>query len=482
MAPHPVNIIPKQHHYINEHFIPTKQHCLKVKKLLLDQAHLDSSSVIYMKGNTEMTRDNTDIDLEFRQESNFFYLTGVDEPGFQLIFHLESEQLYLIAPNIAQTDIFWKGPSHDSQDLLKRYDVDKIITEPDLPLLFSNLQPTRLYLFDNTIQTLAWMRVTEDCIIDYQSLSLALNEARLIKFPWEVNMLRDVMRASSEAHIRVIQQCRPEMREAYLAAVFQWACAAHQHEVYRQAYLPIIASGPRIATLHYSKNNHIIRQNQLVLVDAGGEKCCYGSDITRTFPANGLFSKEARIIYEIVLKMQESILVELKPGVFWTDMERLAISVLCHELIKIGILVGEEEELIQRRVPSAFYYHGLGHSVGLDVHDVGGKDDSTDEDEEKEFLKNRPLEANMVLTVEPGLYFNDTMLSIWTEFPGYQNYFDLNVLAKYREVGGVRIEDTIVITQNGYENLTLVPKTIEAIEELMQATKQHPSSSSLSLS
>ncbi|KAI9472136.1 MAG: peptidase M24, structural domain-containing protein [Benjaminiella poitrasii] len=463
MAPHPVNAISKQHHY-NHHEcqIPTKQHCLRVKRLLDPQA----SSIIYMKGNIELTRDDTDIDLEFRQESNFFYLTGVDEPGFQLIFHLDTDRVYLIAPKVAQTDVFWKGPSHDRQDLLARYDVDEIIDESNLQDLLRNLKPNHSYVLNS-------QRPSDDPLfglLDEHRLTLALHEARLIKFPWELAMLRTVMRASSAAHIVVIEACRPDMREAHLAALFRWSCAAH-HEVYRQAYLPIVASGPRLATLHYAKNSHTIRPHHLVLVDAGGEKWCYGSDITRTFPANGVFSTEARIIYNIVLKMQESVLAELKPGVYWTDMERLAVSVLCGELVKIGILVGDEDELIQRRVPSAFYYHGLGHSVGLDVHDVGGKDDSAVDEEEREFLRNRPLEANMVLTVEPGLYFNDTMLSIWTEFPGYQSYFDLNVLARYRDVGGVRIEDTIVVTEDGHENLTLVPKSIEAIEALMRAKK-----------
>ncbi|KAI8064315.1 peptidase M24, structural domain-containing protein [Gilbertella persicaria] len=478
MAPHPVNITSNRHFYPNKlPAIPTKQHCLRVKKLLnLEKPIQESLELVYLKGKNKATRDSTDVELEFRQESNFFYLTGVDEPGFQVVIDLHCEKIYLVTPNVPEYDAFWKGPSYDPQELLERYDIDEVIDESQLPELLNMLNPAIVHIIQHQ-STIAFLnRVLPTCKIDHQLLLPALNEARLIKFPWEINIIRQVMHGSSQAHIALMRQFRQGMTEAHLSALFRWACA--QHQIYKQAYLPIVASGPRAAILHYSKNSQPIPNgpHTLVLVDAGGEKHCYGSDITRTFPAHGRFSNEAKTIYNIVLKMQEAVLSILKPGVYWNDLQNLVVKILCNELVKIGIIVhDDQEELIQLGVPNAFYYHSLGHTVGLDVHDVGGREQKRPEDidvndpptTEIEFLPYRPLEKNMVLTVEPGLYFNRTMLNIWTQFPGYQKYFDLNVLAKYENVGGVRIEDTIVITETGYENLTLVPKQVHEIEALM---------------
>ncbi|KAF1801244.1 peptidase M24, structural domain-containing protein [Mucor lusitanicus] len=473
MTPHPITITPKKLYFAHKqsNVLPTKQHCLRVKQLMGMEAA--ASYVIYIRGKDEKTRDNTDVDLEFRQESNFFYLTGVDEPGFQVVFDSASERVYLISPNVPESDVFWKGPTHDTAELLALYNVDEIVQEDDLPRLLRTLNPTFACVLNDQHQA-HLAKIAPTLTINTQLLTPAINEARLIKFPWEIDLIRQVMHGSSQAHIALMQHFQPGMTEAHLAALFRWNCAIHQ--IYSQAYLPIVASGPRAATLHYSKNNQKIPDDphSLVLVDAGGEKGCYGSDITRTFPVRGVFSEEAKAIYNIVLNMQQTVLSHLKPGIYWTDMQRLAIRVLCHELVKIGILVGDQDELIQRGVPSAFYYHGLGHSLGLDVHDVGGKDKKLTSQQEEddptitEFLLGRPLEKNMVLTVEPGLYFNDAMLNIWTQFPGYQDYFNRSILAKYRSVGGVRIEDTIVITEDGYENLTLVPKQVHEIEALMK--------------
>jgi Xaa-Pro dipeptidase len=159
-----------------------------------------------------------------------------------------------------------------------------------------------IYVLDHHVDT---SHLPPSIPIDYVALSPAVNEARLIKFPWELDIMRRVTYGSSQAHILLMEQCQPGMTEAHLAAVFRWNCALYQ--IYNQAYLPIVASGPRAATLHYARNNHKIPNSPhtLVLVDAGGENMCYGSDITRTFPASGIFSEEAKTIYSIVLRMQE---------------------------------------------------------------------------------------------------------------------------------------------------------------------------------
>lgn len=231
----------------------------------------------------------------------------MDEPGFHVIIHLQKERVYLIAPNVPENDIFWKGPNDNTRELLEKYDVDEIVNELDLGRLLLMLSPQLTHVLDPEQGKDLLKRVPFLCNTQLMDTELlpAMNEARLIKFSWEIDIMRQVTYASSQAHIALIQQFQLGMTETHLAALFRWTCALQQ--IYKQAYLPIVASGPRAATLHYTKNNQIIPNSihTLVLVDAGGEKLCYASDITRTFPVHGTFSQESKIIYKIVLKMQE---------------------------------------------------------------------------------------------------------------------------------------------------------------------------------
>jgi Xaa-Pro dipeptidase len=219
-----------------------------------------------------------------------------------VIFHLQQEKVYLVVPTVPEDDIFWKGSMPGNSELLNLYDVDQVITETDIPLFLHTVRTELIYVLDHHVDT---SHLPPSIPIDYVALSPAVNEARLIKFSWELDIMRRVTYGSSQAHIALMEQCKPGMTEAHLAAVFRWNCALYQ--IYNQAYLPIVASGPRAATLHYARNNHKIPNSPhtLVLVDAGGENMCYGSDITRTFPASGIFSEEAKTIYSIVLRMQE---------------------------------------------------------------------------------------------------------------------------------------------------------------------------------
>lgn len=224
-----------------------------------------------------------------------------------MIVHLQTERVYLITPDIPDNDIFWKGPNYNSKELLEKYDVDEIVNELDLQRLVTTLAPDMTHVLSKSqgIELLKYAPMIPTNSIDTQLLLPVMNEARLIKFPWEIEIIRQAMYGSSQAHIALIKQFKLGMTETLLAALFRYTCALYQID--KQAYLPIVASGPRAATLHYTKNNQIIPSSihTLVLVDAGGEKLCYASDITRTFPVQGRFSEESKTIYNIVLKMQQ---------------------------------------------------------------------------------------------------------------------------------------------------------------------------------
>lgn len=257
--------------------------------------------------------------------------------------------------------------------------------------------------------------------------------------------------------------------EAQLHALFLYESA--RQGAFFQAYYPIVGVGKNAATLHYNKNNApLLDANQLVLVDAGCEVDCYASDITRVFPVGGKFSPEARVIYSIVLDMQKACFEHCKAGVAWEKIHRVAMEVACDGLMEAGILVGDKQEIMQHHVVAAFFPHGVGHMLGLDVHDVGGYPEGTERISEPgiRYLRmRRDLKAGFIVTVEPGVYFCDFLIDPVLNDPVAGKCINKDMLNKYKPVGGVRIEDNILITQDGYVNLTTVPKEIDEIEALM---------------
>lgn len=253
--------------------------------------------------------------------------------------------------------------------------------------------------------------------------------------------------------------------------------------------------GKNAATLHYGKNKSpLTNATDLILVDAGAEYNYYASDITRTFPVGGKFTPEAATIYNLVLEMQKACFAECKAGTPWERIHEIALNVACEGLLKIGILNGDKQELLDKGVVAAFFPHGskclfffsfvlfypkvlinifhllVGHMLGLDVHDVGGYPKGTEHINKPgyRYLRmRRTLAAGNVVTVEPGIYFCDFIINPVVQSPETSKYVNLEMLNRYKSVGGVRIEDNIVITEDGFVNLTTVPKEIADIEKIM---------------
>lgn len=283
--------------------LPTRLNYLKLKEHL---SPVPRNSLIYLRGGKSKTRDDTDVELDFRQESNFFYLSGVEKPGFHIIISLTIDRIFLVPPTISLTEQLWKGTPDTNTELLDKYDVDFIITEEQIEGFILETQPHVIYTLDTS--DAGYIPEKYRNKIDAIRLRGALNESRLTKLPWEISMMRYSAHISSHAHMDLIALCgkrRKEiMYEQELEAKFRWVCS--RNGLVRQCYIPIIASGSRAAILHYTDNDKIIPggPHTLILVDAGGEYKCYGSDVTRTFPVSGVFSNEAKTIYNIVLKAQ----------------------------------------------------------------------------------------------------------------------------------------------------------------------------------
>lgn len=264
------------------------------------------------------------------------------------------------------------------------------------------------------------------------------------------------------------------MMEYEAESLFQYYCQRYG-AMRHMSYTCICATGDNPAVLHYghagAPNDRQIKSTDMSLFDMGGEYCCYASDITCSFPVSGRFTNEQRIIYEAVLDANRRVMKAVRPGVSWVEMHLLAERTQLEHLKEAGLVQGDIDEMMKVRLGALFMPHGLGHLIGIDTHDVGGYLDPQSRSTLpglKSLRTNRPLKERMCITIEPGIYFNEGLLNI-----AYQNDEQVKFLVKdkidaFVHVGGIRLEDDIVITADGCELLTRVPRTCDEIEEWMK--------------
>ena len=312
--------------------------------------------------------------------------------------------------------------------------------------------------------------------VDWKHLQRAIDRCRVIKDSYEINCIRQANEISARAHHSVLANITRFKSEAQIQGLFEDTCIVQEA---KQAYNIIAGSGENAGTLHYIKNNEPLDGRQFVCLDAGAEYRCYASDVTRTFPiSSGEWpGKEASNIYTIVEKMQEACISALRPGVKMIELHRMAHRLAIAGLLQIGLLHnGTAAEIYDAGTSVGFFPHGLGHHLGLEVHDVNGLPVMRYNDEECSIVDStavhapcRPdqpsLEVGMVVTIEPGIYFSRYELNrAYLHSPIHSKYINKDVLERYWAVGGVRIEDNLLITEDGYENLTTAPKGKAALE------------------
>ena len=306
---------------------------------------------------------------------------------------------------------------------------------------------------------------------DTETLWPAITELRVIKTPREQAVLRYVAALSSEAHIAVMQAARAGMAESQLESLFKhWS---YYYGGCRHAsYTCICASGGNGAVLHYGHagepNARRLARGDMCLFDMGAEYACYGADITTSFPEGGRFSPAQRVVYDAVWAAVRAVEDAMRPGVVWLDMQSLAYRVLLTHLRAAGLLAGDVEAMMAANVGAVFMPHGLGHFLGIDTHDVGGYPAGGSPRPAlagyASLRTTRPLLAGMYLTVEPGCYFIDHLLDEALADPARAPFLVAAAIAPYRGFGGVRIEDDVLVTEDGIENLTWAPRTPEDVE------------------
>ncbi|KAK7742060.1 hypothetical protein SLS53_004646 [Cytospora paraplurivora] len=439
---------------------PAKLHALKVRDELVElvPSVRTNGGLIYLPGQSTKEYEDSDGEAPFRQRRYAFYLSGADFPECRVTYDIGEDLLTLWVETRNPREVLWKGPLPSIEDCAAQYDVDAVRDITDLQVYLEDVAKTRtVYVLHRNQRPdkLSWESESDPIRLDTSYLKPAMNIARAVKSDYEVAQIREANRISSEAHRHVQERITSFTNESQVENAFFAKC--RELGAKEQAYDIIAGSGPNTAVLHYTANNQNFGDRQLILVDAGAEFNCYASDVTRTFPLNGKFTPEAKKIYTIVQEMQDTAIARITPGASWYSIAYEATDIVLRSLLELGILQhGRNGELPPRAVSVAFFPHGLGHLVGLDTHDV------------IDGVRLRGVEVpwatrlrpNMIITVEPGIYFNREYIEwfLSKQNPDLAQYINKAVLERYYPVGGVRIEDCILVTDDGNENLTTAPK------------------------
>ena len=391
-------------------------------------------------------------------------------PDSYITYQVATDKLTLFIPPVDPDSVIWSGLPLMPKEALKRYDVDDCKTSDGVHGFMESTPEAVAFTIEE--QRSPHIKLLRFNRVDGTAVKKAIEDCRVVKDEYEIALLRKANEFTATAHAAVIEQAKSAKNECEVEAAFvskTIACGCRE-----LAYHPIIASGTNAATLHYVKNDEPLSRRLNLLIDAAGEYSCYCADVTRTFPISGTFSKESKIIYDIVDEMQRSCFGMLKAGVSWEAVHENAHKVAICGLKAAGVLVGNETEIFDKRVSTAFFPHGLGHYLGMDTHDTGGNPNYADKDPMFRYLRVRGnLPAGCVITVEPGVstallhqllskirqvYFCRFIVEPAMKDPEMGKYINAEVVERFWEVGGVRIEDDVVITEDGFENLTTAPK------------------------
>lgn len=432
------------------------------RKKLVHLFDTSTRAIIFIKGGTTSYKYNTDTDLPFRQESNFLYLTGIFEPDFACAIDINSEEYTLFSPKRDTTYAVWHGYITSQETYKRLYEPDVMAYNEDLESYLKKKNPEVVYCL-NEAQAAEIAKLGYKT--NHESLSAALADCRVNKTEWELERMRFANQVTSKAHSLVMQQVKAGMKEYQVKGLFE--SVGIEHNMFQQAYNGIYAAGKNAAILHYQGREDELKHGELFLIDAGFEYLGYAADITRTFPVSSTFTDAQAGLYQACLDAHQASIAAIKPGVKMEDLHYLASSTILKGLKEMGLVVGEVEDLMDANVFALFFPHGLGHLLGLDTHDVGGYKKGVERIDRPgiRYLRvRRELEAGMVITIEPGVYMIPALLKPAFSDEKYKKFLVKSKIESLLNVGGIRIEDDIAVSETGYENLSSVPKSIQDVE------------------
>ena len=428
------------------------------RKALFEQ--LPEGSIVILAGYQQKVRSKN-IKYHFRQDNDFLYLTGFDEPDAVALLCSDKSQdsgfkysLFCRPKDKAQEVSF--GERAGVEGAITDFNADEAYDIAELETVLLSQLTTQKHIFIGdelgrfSSRVIDWMNhqrntASFDTIKHHLSLTplaKVLHPMRVIKSADEIAKIKAAVKASTDGHRAVMQACKSGINEAELAATFNFTIA--KYGATDVAYPNIVASGNNACCLHYEENCCTVEDDQILLIDAGAELDHYASDITRSYPVNGKFTTEQKAIYQLVLSALDAAIAQVKPDASWNSLHETCMEVMAKGLLELGLLNGNIDDIMKNETYKRFTVHKTGHWLGMDVHDVGPYHDADGD--------WRKLEPGMVFTIEPGIYIP---LSATDVPEGYRGM-------------GIRIEDDILVTQSGHENLSAkVPRTIAEIESIM---------------
>ena len=414
---------------------------------------LPKNSVLLIPGANTQYR-NADSAYAFRQDSNFYYLSGFCEPDslMAIINNDDGINSIIFVPPKDKLKEIWDGHRAGPIGAVKEFLFDKAYDNSEI----DNMMPEILFGCDQVLYPIGKKNGFDQKVIDWTTVasskdrhsksinildaSSTIGNARLIKDDHEISLIKKACDISAEAHIEAMKNVKNAESEQSIESLYVYEFSKRGGRF--PAYTPIVAGGENACVLHYIENNKKLNKNELLLVDAGCEYEMYASDITRTYPISGKFSKEQLEIYKIVLDAMNAAIDKVKDGNNIMEPQQISEKIITNGLVELGLLHGDPEDLHKKGAFKDFYMHKIGHWLGLDVHDAG------DYMEGDDFMKFKP---GMITTIEPGIYISRSM----------------DVDDKWKGIG-IRIEDDILVTKDGNENLTKkVPSDPAEIESLM---------------
>lgn len=439
--------------------------------------HRVDTGVIWLQGNQEVGMNYPGNPFPYRQDSNMLYYTGVEKPNTHLIIDVDEDQEYLVGDDLTVDETIWIGDQPGMDFHADAAGITRTLPTSELPQILK-----QAVLSGRTVHTLpTYHGYQKDKILQFtgaaqepsEDLIRAIVDQRSVKEDREIIEIENALGTTARIHQVVLE-------ETFAGRSEQEIYAKAMEVVYRDggrlAYNPILTIKGQI--LHINTYQNYLKEDQMLICDMGAENAMhYASDITRTFPVNRKFNARQRSIYEIVLSTLQRATERVRPGIQFKDIHRYAAKDIAQGLIDLGLMKGNADDIVAEGAHALFFPHGLGHMIGLDVHDMEGLGETyvgynsvTKRSEQfgtANLRLGRILEENFVITVEPGLYFIPNLIQIWKQEQKFQDFINYDKLEPWMDFGGVRIEDDVLVTKAGSEILgPLIPKTIEEIESV----------------
>ena len=443
------------------------------------------SGLVLILGNGEAPANYTDNTYKFRQDSSFLYFFGLNQPGFAGVIDIDSGDEYIFGNDVDMDDIIWMGPQPSVKDMAARAGVSKTAPFARLADCMKTAisQGRRIhflppYRFRNMLLLEELLGIRPALVKNYASLELikAVVDLRSVKEPCEIEEITKACNIGYEMHTAAMRNCKPGVKEQYIAGLIEGIAASYGSMV----SFPVILS-QNGETLHNHDHSQILQEGRMMLTDAGAEEVShYCSDFTRTVPVGGKFLTRQKEVYNIVLAANNKAIEIDKPGVTYQYVHLEVCKVLAQGLKDLGLMKGDVNEAVAAGAHALFMPHGLGHMMGLDVHDMEdlgqiyvGYDDETrpiDQFGTSSLRMGRRLQEGFVITDEPGCYFIPALIDQWRAQGMHKEFLNYDKIETFKDFGGIRLEDDILIIPGGSRFLgdKRTPITVEEVEEIMR--------------